>query len=135
MSWSSTLPTGSISKSSSHCTTMQTFQNSLIGKQATSVTVEAGSSTDTCSTAAVANQIIQKFATCTSSCTSQSFSCDGETWWVGICGGGEISVGTGGICRCSSQLTIRPCIGNSNWGGGSGKACGASSQTLSIKVI
>ena len=59
--------------------------------------------------------------------------CDGKTWHVGICGAGmSIAVGTSGDCSCgSSAWTVRPGIGNSNWGG-VGNECRANSQTLTV---
>ena len=59
--------------------------------------------------------------------------CDGKTWHVGICGAGmSIAVGTSGDCSCGSRAwTVRPGIGNSNWGG-VGNECRAHSQTLTV---
>ena len=59
--------------------------------------------------------------------------CDGKTWHVGICGQGmSIAVGTSGDCACGkSAWTVRPGIGNSNWGG-VGNECRAHSQTLTV---
>ena len=59
--------------------------------------------------------------------------CDNKTWHVGICGGGmSIAVGTSGDCSCgTSAWTVRPGIGNSNWGG-VGAECRAQSQTLTV---
>ena len=62
------------------------------------------------------------------------FSCQGKTWYVGTCGeGGEINVDTS-ICSCGGDVTIRPCIGNHNWGGVGG-TCGQSSMKLRIDVF
>lgn len=59
--------------------------------------------------------------------------CDGKTWHVGMCGKGmSIAVGTSGDCSCGSRAwTVRPGIGNSNWGG-VGNECRAHSQTLTV---
>ena len=59
--------------------------------------------------------------------------CDGKTWRVGICGAGmSIAVGTSGDCSCGNNAwTVRPGIGNSNWGG-VGAECRAKSQTLTV---
>ena len=59
--------------------------------------------------------------------------CDNKTWHVGICGGGmSIAVGTSGDCSCGNNAwTVRPGIGNSNWGG-VGAECRAKSQTLTV---
>jgi len=61
--------------------------------------------------------------------------CNGRWWKVGGCGSyiSEISVGNSNTCQCSNDITFRPCIVNSNWGG-AGKTCGANSQTLTMEV-
>ena len=64
--------------------------------------------------------------------------CDGMYWTIGKCGWGlEISAfdRQRRDCACLNSndigYTIRPLIGNRNWGG-VGKSCGAESQTLKI---
>ena len=134
ISWSQTLPTGTVSYTSTYCTSMETFQASLVGKQTTSITLGAGGSSYSCTDATTAKQITDAFSTCTTTCTSQSFSCNGVNWWIGKCGpGGEIGIGTS-ICSCSGTISIRPCINNNNWGGLGSNTCGQSSQTLSVTV-
>ena len=61
------------------------------------------------------------------------YVCDGKTWHVGMCGGGmSIAVGTSGDCSCGKNAwTVRPGIGNTNWGG-VGNECRAHSQTLTV---
>ena len=65
--------------------------------------------------------------------SNASYMCDGKKWNVGICGGGmSIAVGTSGDCSCGRNAwTVRPGIGNSNWGG-VGNECRAHSQTLTV---
>ena len=134
ISWSQTLPTGTVSYTSTYCTSMETFQASLVGKQTTSITIGAGGSSYSCTDATTAKQITNAFSTCTTTCSSQSFSCNGVNWWVGKCGpGGEIGIGTA-ICSCTGTISIRPCINNNNWGGLGSNTCGQSSQTLNITV-
>lgn len=59
-----------------------------------------------------------------------SVNCNGRTWRVGPCGGWqEICAGCSSICQCNSGISIRPCIGNYNWGG-SGTTCSAAQQVL-----
>jgi len=59
-----------------------------------------------------------------------SVVCSGRWWRTGGCDGwDEICVNCGPICRCNSGISIRPCIGNSNWVG-SGQTCGAATQVL-----
>jgi hypothetical protein len=60
-------------------------------------------------------------------------SSNGYSWEVGSCGGSPYELtATGGICGCSIGYTVRPCIGNSNWGGINGATCGASTQTMTV---
>ena len=113
---------------------MIAFQNDLVGKKAVKIRISAGSTKRVCDDAHVANQIVAAFAYCTSSCSTRSFSCQGKTWFVGVCGRGrEITVGAG-ICQCNAELTIRPCIANPNWGGAGG-SCSQSSTKLRIDVV
>jgi|GEM_PF-6499442 len=64
-----------------------------------------------------------------------SWSCDGHTWNIGGCGystNGEINV-DGGMCSCLfGAPTVRPCIGNSNWGGVNSQTCDGVDQTLEV---
>lgn len=58
--------------------------------------------------------------------------CGGNTWIVGSCGS-DFEIGTnGGLCNCSNGHVVRPCVGNTNWGGMNGATCGAGSQTLEV---
>ncbi|MBT8256768.1 MAG: HYR domain-containing protein, partial [Bacteroidia bacterium] len=58
-----------------------------------------------------------------------------NTWRTGGCGGGtEISVNQG-ICGCASNYSVRPCIGNLNWGGINGPTCNAVSQTMTVEFV
>lgn len=66
--------------------------------------------------------------------TTNAVSCNGKNWQIGACGSGRsITVGSSGVCHClqGEVWTVRPTIGNANWGG-VGKECSASSQTLEI---
>ena len=64
--------------------------------------------------------------------------CDGMYWTIGKCGWGlELSAfdKPRSYCACLKSTdigyTIRPLIGNTNWGG-VGKSCNADSQTLQV---
>jgi hypothetical protein len=59
----------------------------------------------------------------------------GNFWVVGRCGSGiELSYGpSSGPNSCSGVVTLRPGIGNTNWGG-AGTTCGAPTQTISIQL-
>jgi hypothetical protein len=58
---------------------------------------------------------------------------NGYSWSVGICGGGyELSAGAS-ICICtSSAYSLRPCLGNSNYGGVNSTTCGGLTQTMTV---
>ena len=134
MSWTKTLPTGVVSKNSSYCRTMQTFQESLAGVEATSIVLGAGAKFYSCTNPKTAQQISTAFSACKSDCQGQSFSCDGEIWNVGKCKSGpEISVG-GNLCTCSAALAIRPCVDDENWGGAGPYTCAQSTQILTITI-
>ncbi|CAF3243127.1 unnamed protein product [Rotaria sp. Silwood2] len=64
-------------------------------------------------------------------------SSDGYSWAVGVCAvygiGDQYELtATGSICNCYTGYTVRPCIGNSNWGGINGSTCWGLSQTLTV---
>ena len=68
-----------------------------------------------------------------------SVPCDGRIWSTGRCfnrdhGEDRVQITTNGNnCSCSDDAyTVRPCIGNQNWGG-LGETCDASTQTLSVE--
>ena len=126
-SWSASMSSGTISTSSSQCTTYNAFRQSLTGSY---LSATAGGVTHTCSSATA---IVAAF----SSGSSGSWDCDGHTWRVGNCAvsgtESEICVDCASICNCNSGLSIRPCIGNTNWGGYS-TTCGAGATTLSIQL-
>ena len=58
---------------------------------------------------------------------------NGRSWMVGVCGGGyELSAG-GSICACTTaDYLLRPCIGNSNYGGANSNTCSGPSQTMTV---
>jgi cysteine-rich repeat protein len=60
--------------------------------------------------------------------------CNGRTWNVGNCGNGpEINAQLNGVCACTSPgYTVRPCIGNNNWGGVNTATCGGPTQTIEV---
>jgi hypothetical protein len=42
-----------------------------------------------------------------------------------------LSTSTSSICGCDAAFTVRPCIGNQNWGG-IGATCDSNTQSLSV---
>ena len=59
-------------------------------------------------------------------------SSNGYSWAVGGCGSGPELTATGSICSCNTGYTVRPCIGNLNWGAVNAYTCSAGSQTLTV---
>jgi hypothetical protein len=121
--------------SSQVCADWRAFQTSLQSNTTyTSVTLRGSNNPlgFTC-TGATANQICQYLRS--DNHDQNSFTCDGHTWYLGGCGNGlEVNVDAGGICGCYSGNigTVRPCIGNNNWGGLNGGTCGGATQTLEV---
>ncbi len=65
--------------------------------------------------------------------TLNNVSCDGNSWYVGECGGTSIGVNSP-VCNCASGNAhiARPCISNRNWGGMTTATCNPPSQTLKV---
>ena len=57
----------------------------------------------------------------------------GRTWGVALCGSGYELISNGAVCSCATGYNVRPCIGNTNWGGINGNTCSASTQTMSVR--
>ena len=60
---------------------------------------------------------------------------NGRSWAVGACGGGRELSAAGTVCWCNTGYIVRPCIGNSNWGGANTATCGGSSQTMTVEFF
>ncbi len=57
-----------------------------------------------------------------------------RVWRVGSCGSGIELSAAGSICSCpSDEYIVRPCIGNSNWGGAGTATCNGPTQTISVE--
>jgi len=125
--WKAKIPKGSLKKSSQACNAFTSFRKNIgyVGN----IQIRAGGKTRKCKNKKVANQIIKAFK----KGQRKSFTCDGQKWNVGSCGGPqEINVGCSGICGCGKKcVTVRPCIGNNNWGGYS-NTCGSSTTWLKV---
>ena len=89
-----------------------------------------------CDNSTLVNNTIQNFDNATYE--FKGVFCNGMYWTFGKCGwGNEISAHDKNVgdCACKktgdNSYTVRPLIGNANWGG-VGKSCSASSQTLQV---
>ncbi len=111
-----------VAPSGTQCSAWQTFQASLLSSlNYTSFNVSGNLNTTgyTCTNPAVTAAVAAALRTGTA--TTQTS--DGHTWYVGTCGsscenpGIELSVDQIS-CQCSGGVaSVRPSIGNSNWGG------------------
>jgi hypothetical protein len=63
---------------------------------------------------------------------TQTINCGGKAWAIGACGNGAELTATGGVCACNDGPTVRPCIGNDNWGSIKGQTCTAPTQTMIV---
>ncbi|MGB5943846.1 MAG: T9SS type A sorting domain-containing protein [Leeuwenhoekiella sp.] len=93
-----------------------------------------------CSDPVAVNQIAKALATG----TAVSVAVDGNIWNVGLgCRTGcnieadavELNVNNGGGCSCGANPTLRPAIGNGNWGGFGSGACGAVTQSMKVTLV
>lgn len=58
---------------------------------------------------------------------------NGHSWAVGGCGGGSELSASGSICSCPSpDYIVRPCIGNSNFGGINSATCSGPTQVMMV---
>ncbi|CAF4942266.1 unnamed protein product, partial [Rotaria socialis] len=118
---------------SSQCTAWTTFRALLVGTSYTSLTISGSNDPTgiTLTNAVYVNAIAQALRTYS---TYGPVSSNSYSWQVGGCGSGPELTATGCICCCNTGYTVRPCIGNSNWGGVNSNACSAGSQTLTVTI-
>ncbi|CAM2708092.1 unnamed protein product [Rotaria socialis] len=58
---------------------------------------------------------------------------NGRSWQVGACGTGSELSAASSICAClSPDYLVRPCIGNSNFGGVNTNTCGGPTQIMTV---
>ena len=128
ISWSDNFTKGqSYTSSSSQVTSYNDFWNSIsVDDGWTNISIGNPDNLVTCDNA---SEIIGLYK----SGSDGSLVCNNKTWYVGSCGSGmSIAVNSSGDCQCgSNSWTVRPGIGNNNWGG-VGKECSAESQTLTV---
>ena len=139
LGWEQVMTHGTISSSGPECTSYNAWRVSLTGTES-SITMTANGAEVACTDPAEAATITSYIRDWTPGMPEQYYSCDSVTWAFGNCGDG-LEIHAGGsteICSCytagPSEITMRPCIGNSNWGGGNGVTCGAPTQTFAIST-
>ena len=105
--------------SNQHCGEWNTFRGNLTGTYNSITLSGSNDPTGVTCNGSEANNICQALR----AGSAGSWSCDGRTWRIGNCGSGvEINASTS-ICNCVNSYTVRPCIGNTNWGGINTSSC------------
>ncbi|MBW2262730.1 MAG: hypothetical protein JRG91_12215, partial [Deltaproteobacteria bacterium] len=80
--------------------------------------------------------VVQAIATALRTSATGTWSCGGRTWRTGPCGPGTELSAAGSICSCpTTDYIVRPCIGNSNWGGINSRTCGGPTQTMTVSFF
>lgn len=140
VTFSQAMPSGTILQSSVQCGAWNTFLSQLNGTF-TSITVKSTSlpAGVTC-TGSFANQLCQSLHTGFTNKSAPTYvngvSCNGHTWYTG-----NSSISTPQIelsvdnapNSCSGANSVRPCIGNNNWGGVGTTTCAAPTQTITVE--
>ena len=116
--------------------TYKAFWDNASNYQWDNITIGNSDNTTTCDNSTIVNSIVDNFDNM--SYTFKGLYCNGMYWTFGKCGwGNEISAfdRSRNDCACLKTtdvgFTIRPLIGNTNWGGVN-KSCGSDSQTLKV---
>lgn len=129
-------PQGTVPTTDEQCVDYTEYTQGLTGRYF-SVTLSGSNDENgiTCNDAALATELCNALSTRVPVDTM----CNGVSWHVGECSTidgepFEISAGTNSACTCSGDgHTLRPCIGNDNWGGANGPSCGSPAQTLRLE--
>lgn len=118
-----------VSETAAECTNWDTFRANLQPANYTCVQLvgSGGKGRTTCDAPSV-----QLIATALRDGTTASVISGSDTWNVGTCGGIEINANAPGICGCSTTAILRPCIGNTNWGGVGTATCSGPSQSIQL---
>ncbi len=118
--------TFNVAPTAAQCTHWNNWRAALNANY-TTITISGPSGTATCN-GATANQLCHALATG----QTVSLACNARTWNVGTCGNG-VELSTNSTCICDNPgFSVRPCIGNQNWGGANTATCSAQSQTLTV---
>ncbi|CAF1513112.1 unnamed protein product, partial [Adineta steineri] len=75
--------------------------------------------------------VVNAIATALRTSSTYSGTSNGVTWYVGTCGGG-MELASTAVCACATGYSIRPCIGDLNWGGVNSATCSGPSQVITL---
>ncbi len=115
----------------SQCTAWTNFLSQLTPNNYTKLTLKG--SNDPVGESVTDPAVVAQIAAAMNTNSAGSWTSGGHTWMTGTCGSGLELTTTGSVCFCNNGYTIRPCIGNSNWGGINGITCGAASQDITVE--
>jgi len=131
VTYSQSFPTGTVSAASAQCSAWNTFRGAIQTTAYSKITIRGSRDTVGVScTGTVANTLCQSLRIGT--VMSTSVACGGRNWKTGTCATGFELSANGDTCQCTTGYIVRPCIGNSNWGGINGTTCGATAQTMEV---
>lgn len=118
-----------ITETAAECTNWDMFRANLQPTKYTCVELVGGSAKGrtTCDAPNV-----QTIATALRDGSAATVVSGSDTWNVGTCGSGIEINANAGLCACTTAPTLRPCIGNTNWGGVGTTTCGAPSQSIQL---
>jgi hypothetical protein len=121
---------GGVSETAAECTNWETFRANLQPTKYTCVQL-VGSVAKGRTTCDAPN--VQLIATALRDGTTTSIASGSDTWNVGTCGAGIEINANAVICACAATAPVlRPCIGNTNWGGVGTATCGGPSQSIQL---
>jgi len=112
------------------CTSWNSFRAGLTGTYS-KVTISGTLAISVSCTGTNANTLCNALRTG----TAVAVTCDGRTWRTGECGTGSWELTTSSsLCFCepTSGYSVRPCVGNANWGGAGSATCNGPTQGLKV---
>ncbi len=131
--YSQTFNAGVLSASSTQGLAWDSFRASLTG---TYDKIVMSSTNNNFSLSLVSSSFVPQIATALKNGGSGNWTINGKVVSVGMCNGPELTVHTtNSTCSCPNDagvFTLRPTIGNENWGGAGGATCNGSTQTMTL---
>lgn len=120
------------------CTAFEAWRLTLTRTDYNIIRFTNGTTTFTLTNPTTVQSIANFLRTATTAPAQTTWVDGGNTWIIGTCGQIEFSVKpTVSLCACDPATptigTLRPCIGNTNWGGIGTGTCNLASQTMTLE--
>ncbi len=134
ITYSQTFVSGTYTVSSSQCLAWLTFQSLLVSSSYTSMTMK-GTNDPTGITLTNPAYILGIANALRTNGAYGPVTSNGYSWAVGNCAVSGVYAeltATGCVCCCNTGYTLRPCIGNYNWGAINAYTCSPSAQTMEV---